>query len=71
MNFHSRKTDEVLTELSADLNLGLTKAEADARIAKYGENKLAEGKKKTMLQRFFEQFKDVMIVILLIAAAIS
>ncbi|MBQ7827413.1 MAG: HAD-IC family P-type ATPase, partial [Clostridia bacterium] len=71
MNFHSKETDTVISELGADTNLGLSKAEVEARIAKYGENRLAEGKKKTMIGRFFEQFKDVMIIILLIAAAIS
>lgn len=71
MNYHSKETDIVLSELGTDTNLGLSAAEADSRIAKYGWNKLAEGKKKTMLGRFFEQFRDVMIIILLIAAGIS
>ncbi len=71
MNYHSKDIDTVLSELTADSNLGLSAAEARSRLEKCGENKLAEGKKKTMLQRFFEQFKDVMIIILLIAAGIS
>lgn len=71
MNYHSKDTDTVLSELTADPNLGLTAAEAKVRLERHGENKLAEGKKKTMLSRFFEQFKDVMIIILLIAAGIS
>lgn len=50
---------------------GLTDAEARSRLEKNGPNKLKEGKKKTMLGRFFDQFKDVMIIILLIAAVVS
>lgn len=68
---YAKKTDEVLAELKTNAKSGLTEAEAKERIAAYGENKLREKKKTTNLQRFFEQFKDVMILILLLAALIS
>ena len=50
---------------------GLTDSEAKRRLEQNGPNKLKEGKKKTMLGRFIEQFKNVMIIILLIAAVVS
>lgn len=61
----------ILRQLNVDPKQGLTSAEAEKRLAKHGENKLREAKKKTNMQRFFEQFKDVMIVVLIAAAAIS
>ena len=50
---------------------GLGGDEVSKRQEKHGENKLREKKKKTNLQRFFEQFRDVMILILIAAAAVS
>ena len=50
---------------------GLTAAEAAARLEKYGKNALAEGKKKPLWQVFLEQFKDLLVVILVAAAVIS
>lgn len=50
---------------------GLTKDEAEERIKKYGENKLTERKKESILVKFLKQFNDFMIIILIIAAAIS
>ncbi len=50
---------------------GLTSSQASERLEKYGKNKLAEGKKKTMLQRVMEQLSDPMIIILIVAAVIS
>ncbi|MGB3161124.1 MAG: cation-translocating P-type ATPase [Carnobacterium sp.] len=50
---------------------GLTSAEAKKRIAEYGPNQLDEGKSKSLLMKFIEQFKDFMIIVLLAAAVIS
>lgn len=71
MAIYSEEISHVLDSLQSSSDQGLTEALVTERQEKYGENKLAEKKKKTNLQRFFEQFKDAMIIILLIAAAIS
>lgn len=71
MQVHAADTSEVLKELGTDPERGLDASEAQKRLETYGENKLGEKKGKSMLQRFLLQFKDVMIIILLIAAAIS
>ncbi len=68
---HHLTKEELLTALGSDRKTGLSKAEVTARLDKYGENKLKEKKKKTMPERFLEQFKDVMILILLAAAVVS
>ncbi|MDI9466912.1 MAG: HAD-IC family P-type ATPase, partial [Bacillota bacterium] len=68
---HSIDYQEVLDNLQVNAETGLSSDEASRRLASYGENKLQEKKKKSSLQRFAEQFKDVMIIILLIAAGIS
>ena len=52
-------------------NYGLSEEQAEERLERYGENKLAEAKKTTVLQRFFQQLKDPMLLILLAAAAVS
>ena len=61
----SRKKEALLKSLQTSPEKGLTSGQAAQRLSQYGENKLHEKKKKTNLQRFFEQFKDVMIMILL------
>ena len=71
MVVHNKATEEVLSSLDVTPTTGLTAEEAALRKEKYGENKLKEKKKKTTMQRFLDQFKDAMIIILLIAAAIS
>ena len=71
MIFHSELPDSIANELSSDLTAGLTSAQAKEALQKYGENRLKEKAKRTMLQRFFEQFKDVMILILIAAAIVS
>ena len=65
------KHNEELYHLLESDPRGLTAGEAKTRLEKYGENKLKEGKQKTVLQVFAEQFKDLLVVILIIAAIIS
>ena len=71
MTTHSQSKDEVLQGLFSNAERGLSSEQVAALKAKYGPNKLQEKKKKTNFQRFLEQFKDVMILILLAAAAVS
>lgn len=68
---HQTQIDELFAHFSVDPQQGLSAAQVEAAQAKYGENRLREKKKKTMLQRFFDQFKDVMILILIAAAVVS
>ena len=68
---HDISIEQLLQEYAVDKDQGLSDAQVEAAKKKYGENRLSEKKKKTNLQRFFSQFKDVMILILLVAAAVS
>lgn len=69
-HFHTQKTDEILSNLATSTD-GLSATEAQNRLAKYGYNQLATAKKQPWLARFFAQFKDIMIILLLISAVIS
>lgn len=71
MTPYSQKASELLNELNTDKQNGLSSAEVLVRKGKYGANKLREKKKKTTMQRFLDQFKDAMILILIAAAIIS
>lgn len=71
MIFYNKTKEEVLNELNTDENAGLSSKEAIDRQKTYGKNVLAQKKKKSNLMRFLDQFKDVMILILLAAAIIS
>ena len=70
MSFHSLGIDEIYKYLNTD-NSGLATAESKARLQKYGKNKLNEQKKKSNFGKFVDQFKDLMIIVLLIAAVFS
>ncbi len=71
MTAHDKSAAEVVQKLNSDIGKGLTSAQVTELRAKYGENRLREKKKKTALQRFIDQFKDVMILILIAASAVS
>jgi len=68
---YSKNADGLLNELKTDSKSGLDSVEVTRRQQKYGENKLHEKKKKTTFQRFVDQFKDAMILILIAAAIVS
>ena len=67
---YTRSSEEVLRELDATEE-GLSSAEVRKRQEKFGPNKLKDAEKKTMFQRFIDQLKDPMLIILMIAAAVS
>lgn len=69
-NFYSKSVSESLTELKSS-EQGLSTEEAQKRLAVYGENKLPEKKNSSFIVKFFKQFANVMILILLVSAIIS
>ncbi len=71
MRVYSAGWRETVEKLGSDPERGLGRAEAQKRLAVYGKNELRSGKKNNLLLRFFGQFKDFMVLILLAAAAVS
>jgi len=71
MIWHSNDPQAVLKELQVDPATGLSSETAAIRLQEYGENRLEDKKPLSFFQRFFHQLKDTMVIILLIAAAIS
>lgn len=70
MKFYNNSKEEVLSNLGSNEN-GLSSFEARLRLDKNGKNKLAEGKKESLIKRFFKQLTEPMTIILIVAAAIS
>ena len=70
MKYYSMDSNAVLDELGA-VKDGLSSAEAEKRLSTHGKNKLKEGKKESLIVKFFKQMADPMIIVLLIAAALS
>ena len=68
--YYSKSVSQALEAQQADQK-GLSDQQARTRLEQYGPNKLSEGKKKSVLQIFLEQFKDLLVVILIVAALIS
>lgn len=70
MKTYELSAEEVLQEEQSSHN-GLTAQEAEQRLQKFGPNKLKEAEKATLLERFLDQLKDPMLLLLLAAAAVS
>jgi len=70
-DFYCKSVDESLSALKSDVNTGLAEAEAKKRLEQNGPNRLQSAKKKSFLIKIMEQFKDFLIIILIIAAIVS
>ena len=70
-NWFSKEVKEVENQLETNIQKGLTQEQTKERQEKYGFNELEVAKKKTLLQRFLDQFKDFSIIVLIIAAIVS
>ena len=70
-NWFNKSIEEVEKELETDLSKGLSNEEVQKRREKYGLNELKAKKKKSLFQKFLDQFKDFSIIILIIAAIVS
>ena len=70
-NWFNKRVEDVEKDLNTDLEKGLTTEEVQKRQEKYGLNELKAKKKKSLLQKFLEQFKDFSIIVLIIAAIVS
>ena len=70
-NWFNKTFKEVEKELETDLEKGLSKEKIEERQEKYGFNELQQIAKKSIIQRFLEQFKDFSIIVLIIAAIVS
>ncbi|EHI74215.1 ions and phospholipids transporting ATPase [Streptococcus criceti] len=69
-SYHVQSAEEVLKEVDSSRE-GLTSSQAQSRLEAYGKNELDEGEKRGLIAKFIDQFKDLMIIILLVAAALS
>ena len=67
----NKSFEQVAQELNTNILTGLTEEEAQKRLNEYGPNALKEAKKTPLIVKFLSQFKDFMVIILLIAAVIS
>ncbi|MBI5422007.1 HAD-IC family P-type ATPase, partial [Candidatus Peregrinibacteria bacterium] len=69
--FYQLSAEESVIRLGTDAKKGLTQREAERRLAHVGENKLSEGRRRPLLLRFFDQFKDFLIIVLIVASLLS
>ena len=70
-NWYNKEIKEIEKELDTNLEKGLVQEKVNEKLAKYGLNELKAEKKKSLIIKFLEQFKDFMIIVLIFAAIIS
>ena len=71
MRYHEMNPEEIREKIQTDFNKGLTEEEVSRRRKQFGFNELQEGEKQSALLLFFSQFKDFMVIVLLVATLIS
>jgi len=71
VNWFNKGISQVEKELQTNIKEGLTEEQVKANYEKYGMNELKQKKKKSLFVKFLEQFKDFMIIVLIIAAIVS
>ena len=71
MEWYNKSKDEIKKELGVDLEKGLSSEQVKQNREKYGANELQQKKKKSLFVKFLEQFKDFMIIVLIVAAVVS
>ena len=68
---YSLTAEDILAQFESDGSKGLTAAEAEQRLKELGPNIITEEKKESLLQKFLNQFKDFMVLILIAASVVS
>ena len=71
MKAHVDSIESIISHYQTNQENGLTNSQVEQKLSEFGLNKLQEKKKKSIFAKFLEQFKDVMIIILLLAAVVS
>src|SRR5262245_34502766 len=69
--WHAMSPADVVSQLGTSADTGLTRSEASARLQKHGPNRLPEGRKRGPLARFFTQFNNVLVYVLIAAGFIK
>lgn len=69
--YHKKTIEEVVKGIETDLKTGLTQKEAESRLQKYGHNQLEKEEEESLFEKIKEQFEDLLVRILLLAAIVS
>jgi len=71
VEYYAKSIEQTLDELMSDAGVGLSEDEAKERYEKYGPNRLRSAKRRSLLLRILDQFKDFLVIILIAAAIVS
>jgi Ca2+-transporting ATPase len=71
MDWYKQSPAQVIEELNTNVEIGLSESDAHGRLQKFGPNELVERGKKSILKIILDQFTDLMVIILILAAIVS